>query len=126
MFSRRFYGGTPDSFKLILEFGREDGTTESPLQQLSGPVRLPVALATLEFEFKDDESVDVVLERFTQRKSSITFDRMEERVVLKLSVHDRGASGPYVRAKVSVACVSPTLRCVQAIRVTSTGESRKC
>ncbi|PNH02357.1 Calcium-independent phospholipase A2-gamma [Tetrabaena socialis] len=146
MFSRRVFGGNPDSFKLVLEYGRDD--TYVP-DHLSGQVRLPVALATVEFEFNSDESEASVLERFTQAKSRIAFERMEERVLLKLAPHEasssvsslgasagagvgavgavdgavsaRGNGGAGVGAKLSVACVSPVLRCVQAVRTSSAG-----
>jgi hypothetical protein len=166
MFSRRVFGGTPDSFKLVLEYGRE--TAQAPML---GQVRLPMALATSEVRIQrsgpeaagkrtgrssaepccplrascthtsvggwqqrvvtslaardaqvtwnSEETVEVVLERFAQAKSRVQLDRAEERLVLKLTP---SPSGDRVSAKLSVACLAPALRCVQVVRVTTSGE----
>ncbi|KAG2497865.1 hypothetical protein HYH03_004131 [Edaphochlamys debaryana] len=119
MFSRRVFGGQPDSFKLVLEYGRD-----SPEQQQgvhAAAVRLPIALATVEFEFNSDEAEDAVLARFTQAKSRVAFDRLEERVVLKLKPRASPLAG--VSAKLSVAALSPALRCLQVVRTSSTGNA---
>ena len=131
MFTRRVFGGNPDTFKLVLEYGRDDapqhqqlgaaarrGSGHGDAAQAEGQVRLTVALAMLEFEFNSDEAEATVVERFTQRKSSVTFDRLEERVVLALEPVTAKAGGEalLVRARLSVACIVPTLRCVQVVR----------
>ncbi|EFJ39458.1 hypothetical protein VOLCADRAFT_100945, partial [Volvox carteri f. nagariensis] len=115
MFPTRMFGGNPSSFKLILEYGR-DSFAEQPALLPGGQVRLAKALATLDFEFNSDESEAAVLERFTQAKSRVAFDRLEERVVLKLSQSVHG-----VRVKLSIACMSPALRSLQVVRTSSTG-----
>ncbi|GLI68627.1 hypothetical protein VaNZ11_013105, partial [Volvox africanus] len=114
----RIFGSNPSSFKLILEYGK-DSFVEQPALPSGGQVRLTKALATLEFEFNSDESESNVLERFTQAKSRITFDRLEERVVLNLS--QQRQSSQSVDVKLSIACMSPTLRSVQVVRTSSTG-----
>ncbi|GFR41419.1 hypothetical protein Agub_g2103, partial [Astrephomene gubernaculifera] len=116
---RRVFGGNPDSFKLVFEYGRDSTTKEQSSALPAGQVRLPVALATMEFEFNSNESEAAVLERFTQAKSKITFDRLEERIVLKLTAKDETSGG--VKASISLACITPVLRCVQVVRTSSTG-----
>lgn len=141
-FSRRVFGGNPDSFKLVFEYGRD---VPMPQQQggrtsgdgggiVAGPVllphaesqvRLPVALATLEFEFNSDEPEASVIERFTQRKSSIAFDCMEERVMLKLEpLRAVRGSARLVQARVTVAAIAPALRCIHVARTSSSGARR--
>eukprot|EP00198_Chlamydomonas_reinhardtii_P013397 XP_001702734.1 predicted protein [Chlamydomonas reinhardtii] len=114
MFSRRVFGGTPDSFKLVLEYGREN--TKAPML---GQVRLPMALATSEVTWNSEETVESVLERFTQAKSRVQLDRAEERLLVKLTPSPHG--GDRVSLKLSVACLAPALRCVQVVRVTNSG-----
>lgn len=104
MFSRRVFGGTPDAFRLSIEYGaagssqmsqlpnpHTTGTAlhGSPVQTsgtsrdtLSAPVRLTRVLASLDFDFTSDEAELAVIERFAQRKSAIALDHMEQRVVL--------------------------------------------
>ncbi|KXZ56156.1 hypothetical protein GPECTOR_1g133 [Gonium pectorale] len=117
MFSRRVFGGVPDSFKLVLEYGRDSLLEQHFLP--SGQVRLPVALAVVEFEFNSDESEASVLGRFIEAKSKVAFERLEERVVLKLAISQDAAKQLDVR--ISTACVSPALRCVHVVRTSSTG-----
>jgi hypothetical protein len=105
----------PDGFKLVLEYGKDSLADKATS---IGQVRLTVALATLEFEFNSDEGEGVILERFTQAKSKIAFDRLEERVVLNLVEHHEG---PGVRVKLSTACRLPALRSLQVVRTSGTG-----
>jgi hypothetical protein len=151
MFSRRVFGGSPDTFKVLLEFGSPrvehyaaqtaGGGSASPQQ--GALVRLPVAVALLEFEFTSDESEQAILERFAQKKNSLLLEHVEESVVAQIdhvhgaaahaaSPHEgarpspgRGAEEqhdpPLVRLQLSVTSLYPVLRCVQLSRVTSTG-----
>lgn len=114
MFTRRVFGGTPDTFRLSLDYGA--GTTDVPgpahgyggpagvqgegqyhrrrsssgtaahVTAAGAPVRLTRSLATLEFDFNTDETEASVIERFTQRTSTIMLERIEQHVVLELLV----------------------------------------
>lgn len=120
MFSRRVFGGTPDTFKLVLEYG-PDHLEYTATDQ----VRLPVPSHTLEFEFNSDESESSIVERFAQRQSHITMDKIEERVLVKLSTDGIPNAAtfpePKVTLQLSVACSYPALRCIQVSRVSSSG-----
>ncbi len=140
LFSRRVFG-QPDSFKVLLEFGSpsldwlDDGSSSDVGKakgSLGSQVRLPVALVTLEFEFNNDESDAAIVERFVQRKSSLLLDRMEERVVLRITPAASQAVGgralqsdeavpKLIRLDLSIACRSPVLRCIQFYRVAGSG-----
>lgn len=95
--SRRVFGGSPDTFKLQLEYGSPSVELPSELRFLhaldfpqplpaAGPsrVRLPVVAAALEFEFNSDEAESAVSERFAARKAALLGDRAEERVQVRL------------------------------------------
>jgi hypothetical protein len=82
MFSRRWVGGSSDSFRVVLEFGRggwpgDEAHQQGPQQQHPGQqhsqqqpqVRLPVPTATVDVSFDADEPVAAVADRFVQRTS---------------------------------------------------------
>ena len=154
MFSRRVFGGSPDSFKLLLEFGSPSLDYSAQHQQsqqhtqrrdsVSGAsmVRLPVALATLEFEFNGDEPEAAILERFVQRTSALLLDRIEEHVLVQITtptdpprtpppLHGSSSDGadisaghessPGVSLRLSVACRRPVLRTLHFSRVSGSG-----
>ncbi|KAG2446236.1 hypothetical protein HXX76_000828 [Chlamydomonas incerta] len=77
-----------------------------------------MALATSEVTWNSEETVESVLERFAQAKSRVQLDRAEERLVIKLTPWSHGDG---VSVKLSVACLAPALRCVQVVRVTTSG-----
>ncbi|KAG2440434.1 hypothetical protein HYH02_010319 [Chlamydomonas schloesseri] len=77
-----------------------------------------MALATSEVTWNSEETVEAVLERFAQAKSRVQLDRAEERLLLKVTPSPGGRS---VSVKLSVACLAPALRCVQVVRVTTSG-----
>jgi Leucine-rich repeat (LRR) protein len=123
MFSRRMFGN-PDGFRLVLEYGAQDASPAA-----SSMVRLPKALATLEIAWTSDESEAAVVERLAQRKSALVLDRMEERIVLDLQVHEQRASsrdaaalaqGRLVSCQLKVAPCAPVLRSIHASRTTAT------
>lgn len=124
MFSRRVFGGSPDSFRLQIEYG-----SPSEAQDL---VRLPVAVAGLQFEFNSDEGEDPVVQRFLGRKSDVLASRIEERVTVKLAMGSSGQktiwansmhaeSQPRLLVQLSVVVQAPVLRQLQVSRVSSTG-----
>ena len=132
MFSRRVFGGVPDTFKILLEYGPshhdyEQGSQHSSTQQ----VRLPVAVASLEFEFNSEEGDLTVVERFAQKVSNLVLSRIEERVVARITLvaqEQQPAGQPtsstparLVSLKLSVACCLPSLRHLQVTRTTSSG-----
>jgi hypothetical protein len=128
-FSRRVFGGSPDSFRLILEYGpasahsyRHHHPEKSHAVQ---QVRLPVAAARVEFEWTSDDLESEVVERFAQRISAALEDLMEERVMLEIDFEqiDHAASFPnnHLRVKIGTAYVAPLLRNVQLKRSSSSG-----
>jgi Leucine-rich repeat (LRR) protein len=145
LFSRRVFGGSPDSFKLLLEYGSSNidySHTVRPHQQNAGStqVRLPLAIATLEFEFNSDESESAVAERFVQKTSTLLLSRVEERVVVKFVLADNASISKRllnfsnsnqlrlgfhkaVSLDLSIACQAPVLRCMQFTRVSGTGNA---
>jgi hypothetical protein len=128
-FSRRVFGGSPDSFRLVLEYGPASAHSyrhyhpekSHGVQQ----VRLPVAAARVEFEWTSDDSESEVVERFAQRISAALEDLMEERVMLEIDSEqiDHAASFPNnrLRVKIGTAYVAPLLRNVQLKRSSSSG-----
>ena len=124
-FSRRVFGGSPDSFRLTVEYGpatahsysHPHGQHYQLRKQPSQQVRLPVAAARVEFEWTNDDAESDVVERFAQRISATLDDLMEERVVVDVLAEDidHAASFPNnrVRIKLRTAKVPPVLRNVQ-------------
>lgn len=136
MFSRRVFGGTPDTFKLSIDYGSADagplgavpasgyighasaggagpnnppGSSRDVAGSSAAPVRLTRALATLDFEFNSDEAEAAIIERFAARKTAITLDHMEERVVLQISANEgatRMIDGRYRPCNMPAACLS--------------------
>lgn len=91
---RKVFGGVPDTFRLTCEFGPAaqdyfSASTPNPSTTVTHPVhqhvRLPVALATLDFEFNSEEDATAVVERFAQRKSALLLDRLEEHIVVRIT-----------------------------------------
>jgi hypothetical protein len=132
-FSRRVFGGSPDSFRLTVEYGPATAHSYShphghhyQLRQHPGQqVRLPVAAARVEFEWTSDDAESAVVERFAQRVSAAMEDLMEERVVVALLTEDidHAASFPNnrVRLRLRTAKVAPVLRNLQFKRSSSSG-----
>ena len=127
MFSRRVFGGSPDVFKILLEFG----SPSLDYQQHGGStvVRLPVALASLEFEFTLDEVEATIIERFLQRKSTLLQDRVEQRVLVKISPSAVvstslfGHANKAVSIQLSVTNRTPVLRTIQFYRMSGSGNA---
>ncbi len=150
-FSRRVFGGAPDSFKIYAEYGSPAIECPQQLRFLntlellipSGssqrdmmkplPSAAPVS-ASLEFEFNSDESEGTVLERYLQKMSSLLHDRTEQRVIVKivpsavayaLVWSNNGAPSPterrVVALQLSYESKLPVLRCLQFYRISSSG-----
>ncbi len=95
MFRNRVFG-TPDAFHLSLEYGHgkphvpSAGTASPELGSHPPPrsthehVRLPVALARLEFGWTSAEAEHAVVARFAQCQSDLLLSHVEERVCLEL------------------------------------------
>lgn len=123
MFSRRVFGGSPDSYKILVEFGSPSLDYQ---QQHAGSavVRLPVALASLEFEFTSDEAEANIIDRFLQRRDALLQDRVEQRVIVKVTGAPLvGHASRVVVVQLSVTSRTPVLRTIQLYRVNGSGSA---
>lgn len=112
----------PDAFKLIIEYGPSHLEYDAPSR---AQVRLPQALATLEVAWNSDESEASVVERLAARKSALVLERMEERVVLSISVdptpHAATFPDPRLLCALRVAPSCPALRTIHLVRTSASG-----
>lgn len=132
------WGRTYNTYRLLLEYGSPCAEYASPssTEGAAQLVRLPVAVATVAFEFTAEEPAEPVIERFGRVKDGLLSDRSEERVCVSISASDARAhatfrlaasssggaeGGPSVRLQLTVARYYPVLRCVQLSRVSGTG-----
>eukprot|EP00798_Chlamydomonas_sp_ICE-L_P003409 gene3410-13453_t len=141
MFSRRVFGGTPDTFKLRLEYGPAFseyellGTTQAANEGRSeGGVPLPVPVAVLEFDFNSDEPETTIVERFVQKTSYLLLERIEQRVSLLLKVCEEEETeqnsgiarastfgAQPVTSTICTVLISPSLRVLQLSRTSASG-----
>lgn len=131
--SRTVFGRSAETFKALLEYASPSNEYSLPANETATQlVRLPVANATVEFEFTSDEAG--VGQRFATVLESALARGCEERLVLRVlcdanapatiwatSTGSGGAGEPRVRVQLNVARSYPVLRCVQLSRCGSTG-----
>lgn len=107
MFARRVFGGPYDAFRITLEYG-------SPSYQAPSThaVRLPKAVATLNLAFSSDDSVETVVNWFTEKQSALILDQhLEERIRLELNYDEHRVS-----TELKLEAAYPTLRCLTFAR----------